>query len=282
MMKKSPSKKRATPKLEHTESSQSLGRVGIIAVVGFAIGVIWPRLAGISLVPEAPTKEEAVAHAAELEEEAGQAPAQEPEVREIKPEDRLAVQSPEITSCRDHDGKKTTSCGELDVDALVHPTIMELLKCPAAAGVFGKLSLGFDLDFKEGKIEDVRSGKSTDLPKTVAEELIRCAEKDLSLVSLTSDQAPFADYTVFYILEFKTPEIAAEQESQVTPASGNATVQWRTALIRKEAERNAEVMARVLSGARLVVTGRKGEWYRVKYDTTGREGWVHGAALGLK
>jgi len=31
----------------------------------------------------------------------------------------------------------------------------------------------------------------------------------------------------------------------------------------------------------VVVTGRQGDWYRVKYDAQGREGWVHGAGLGL-
>lgn len=282
--KATPKKKKAAPKIVRVGSSQSLGRVGIIAVVGFAVGVVWPRLAGISLVPEAPIEEEAEARAAELAEQQAprEVPAQEPDVREIKPEDRLMVEEPQITSCRDHDGKKTTSCGELNVDELVHSTIMGLLECPAAEGVFGTLSLGFDMNFEEGKVEDVRSGQSTSLPETVTEELLRCAEKDLSLVSLSSDQAPFADYTVFYVLEFKPPEVAAEQESQVTPASGKATVQWQTALVRKDAARDADVMARMLSGARLVVTGRKGDWYRVKYDAKGREGWVHGAALGLK
>src|SRR5215207_4373340 len=32
-----------------------IGRVAVITIVGFAIGVIWPRLAGVKLVPSAPT-----------------------------------------------------------------------------------------------------------------------------------------------------------------------------------------------------------------------------------
>src|SRR5262249_31174345 len=50
------------PKIEVPKPSTDrpqLGRVGIIAVVGFVIGMIWPRLAGVKLVPNAPTDEEA-------------------------------------------------------------------------------------------------------------------------------------------------------------------------------------------------------------------------------
>src|SRR5690606_3691825 len=43
-------KSTAGPKV-HAPDEGSLTRVGIIAFVGFVIGVAWPRLAGISLVP---------------------------------------------------------------------------------------------------------------------------------------------------------------------------------------------------------------------------------------
>src|SRR5688572_30648572 len=41
-----------------------LGRVGVIAVVGFGIGVAWPHLAGVRLVPRLP--DEKTAASAEL------------------------------------------------------------------------------------------------------------------------------------------------------------------------------------------------------------------------
>src|SRR5881392_2052612 len=31
-----------------------LGRVGIIAALGFVVGIVWPRVAGLRLVPELP------------------------------------------------------------------------------------------------------------------------------------------------------------------------------------------------------------------------------------
>src|SRR5258706_11775256 len=41
------------PKSE--KDNPELGRVGIIAVAGFAIGVAWPWLAGVRLVPSPPS-----------------------------------------------------------------------------------------------------------------------------------------------------------------------------------------------------------------------------------
>jgi SH3-like domain-containing protein len=66
----------------------------------------------------------------------------------------------------------------------------------------------------------------------------------------------------------------------VIEASGRATVGWQVALIRNE-PRKGEVVARILSGTNVVVTGRNGDWYRVKYDGKGNEGWVYRSAIGL-
>lgn len=261
------------------KGESSLGRVGIIAAVGFAIGIVWPRLAGVSLVPEAPI--ETPDQPSESEEQAESATPLEPEVIELTPEDRLGIGPAKITSCVTGEGKKLDSCDALAIDDLVHEKLIALLGCPAATGVFGTLSLGFQVDFSAGKIKEVESGRSTDLPKTTAKELLLCAEKEFSSVDLKKIPHQHAEYQVYYVLEFRTPEVAAEQKTSIAPASGQATVQWQTALIRKEAEQDGAVQARLLSGARVVVTGRMGDWYRVKYDAKGREGWVHGGALGL-
>jgi hypothetical protein len=210
------------------------------------------------------------------------APAEESEVIELLPEDRLAIGSPTVTSCVNSEGKKSTSCDTLDVDALVHPALISLLGCPAAEGVFGTLSLGFKVDFEKGKIEEPQSGRSTNLPKSTTDELLVCAKNEFKNVTLREIPHQFSEYQVFYSLEFKTPEVAAEGKTSVTPASGTATVRWGTALVRKEGNREADVQARLMSGARVVVTGRLGAWYRIKYDAKGREGWVIGKALGLE
>lgn len=263
----------------HAVEQGSLGKVGIIALVGFAIGIVWPRLAGVSLVPEAPVDDPDVA--IDLHEGGPAAPEMEAEVIELTPEDRLGIGPALITSCVDAAGKKSTSCDKPALDEIVHSHLFALLGCPAASGVFGALSLGFQVDFEKATVHEVVSGRSTDLPSATAKELLRCAEKELSAIDLAHMPHEYASYQVYYQLDFKTPEAAAEQKSSVTSASGQATVQWGTALVRKEADADASVQARLLAGARVLVTGRMGPWFRVKYDARGREGWVHGNALGL-
>lgn len=272
-------KKREGP-VVRAHDERSLGRVGIIALVGFTIGIVWPRLAGVSLVPEAPVEDEEPL--SEEESEAQEPTPSEPEMIELTPEDRLGIGPAQITSCVDASGKKTSSCDKPDMDEVVHPHLISLLGCPAATGVFGTLSLGFKVNLDERKITDPESGRSTDLPESTTKELLLCAKKELAAVQVPALPHEYPEYQVYYALDFKTPEAAAEAKTSVTAASGTATVQWRSAQVRKEPERTADVQARLLAGARVVVTGRQGEWFRIKYDAKGREGWIHGAALGLK
>ncbi len=278
--KSSPQTAPKGPKIT-THKDASKGHVLVIMAVGFGIGVLWPRLAGVSFVPEAPIETEEQSDEEVAAEGAEGVPTQDPEVIELTPEDRLKISPPQITSCETGKDKSTT-CDTLAVDELVHSHLISLLGCPSAVGVFGTLSLGFKLDFEKGKVVDIESGRSTDLPETTTTELIRCAQTDFDSIALNGVPHKHDRYQVYYLLEFKTPEAAAEEKTSVTAASGKATVQWRTALIREEADREGKVVARLLSGAVVIVTGRMGEWYRVKYDEKGREGWVHGAAIGLK
>lgn len=275
---KSKAKRGRLPRIESIEG-QPLHRVGIIALLGFGVGVVWPRLAGVSLVPEPPVEQAGPAEGSEPRAIAS-APVEAPP-RQLAPKDRIAIGPAKITSCRDQAGKNAEGCGTLEVDTLVHPTLLALTGCPAASGAFGTLSLGFDLDLDKDKIENVQSGRSTDLPASVTKEILRCAEEGFALVNPSGIRGTHASYTLFYVLEFKTPEDVVATESEVTPASGKGTVRWQTALIRKEPARDGEVVSRLLTGSEVIVTGRQGDWYRVKYDAQGREGWVHGAALGL-
>ena len=84
---------------------------------------------------------------------------------------------------------------------------------------------------------------------------------------------------MYALVEFERPELV--KSSSIVPASGSATVRWNVALIRREPNSTAKIRARLTSGTRVIVTARQEEWYRVKYDTKGGEGWVHGAAIGM-
>src|SRR6187551_87551 len=148
---------RSGPTIAQKKTDHSKGHVLIIALVGFVIGVVWPRLAGVSLVPEAPVEDEVQSDEDDAQATAKTAVPQEPELIELLPEDRLQVSPAKITSCVQ--GKdKAAKCDEIKVDDLVHPHLMALLGCPSAQGVFGTLSLGFRLDFEQAKISEVESG----------------------------------------------------------------------------------------------------------------------------
>jgi uncharacterized protein YgiM (DUF1202 family) len=113
-----------------------------------------------------------------------------------------------------------------------------------------------------------------------------CLNETLGEVSLSSIRRAHTRYTVFYKVEFTEPKLLAPApevaaDAVVTPASGRATVSWDVALVRGGPSREDEVVARVLRGTRVGVTGRQGDWYRVKYDGKGSEGWVFRTAVGM-
>lgn len=266
------------PKIRVESAPESLGKLGWIAALGFAIGLAWPRVFGLTLVPEAPERESAERDVAERAEVV---PSEPGEQKKLTPTDLLEVSEPMVTSCRDPKDKPLSSCDDVNFDDLLHAPLLSLAECPASAGVFGTLSLGMEVAFGSGKIQKLESGRSTNLPEAVLTQILKCAERQLGAVALTRTPAKAASYTVFFKLTFKSAEVAASEAESILPATGVATVEWRTALVRGEPEGESKVIARVLAGARLTVTGRRGDWYRVKYDAKGREGWTHGAALGL-
>jgi hypothetical protein len=263
-----------------------LGRVGIIALFGFGIGVLWPTLAGVKLVPrppsDAPPAEPEAASAAPARSAvppptAAPPPAAPPESSRIKLGDA------QVTSCQTDDGSKQKDCGRSPIDAVVRPHLFALAQCEAAADAAGLLSLGLEYDVARGRITQFLRGKSTTLSDAKAEALIGCAKEQLKSAAFDSVRPPLAGYTVFYPIELVKPaaEAAAAAGEGVTLASGVASVGWHVALIRSQPDKDGEIVARVLSGTRVSVTGRQGDWYRVKYDAKGSEGWVFRAAIGL-
>jgi hypothetical protein len=51
-----------------------LGRVGLIALAGFAIGIVWPHLAGVRLVPTLPSESLPAVHPSALQTSFDKAP----------------------------------------------------------------------------------------------------------------------------------------------------------------------------------------------------------------
>jgi len=276
------------------DESPRLGRVGLIAVVGFAIGAVWPSLANFKLVPNAPSQP-AAAPGLAGEPVAASAMSALPSAAPPPPEAPAApaggavVGELQVTSCRGEGGRKVETCDAIDFDRVARPRLQALAGCAGASRLTGMLSVGLELDFEKGKVVRVASGKSTTLGQSETDALIDCANTGFADVNLEGIAHQHAQYTAFYRVEFTAaPEAPAEEaepvaadQVSVTPATGRATVSWEVALVRSGPSRDGKVVARVLSGTRVVVTGRNGDWYQIKYDAKGNQGWVYRTAIGM-
>ncbi len=275
-------------------------RVGIIAVVGFAIGIAWPRLAGVKLVPSAPVPATVEASARELtgapvpKPTEAQAPGPSAAPAEKTAGDRVQVSDVQIASCKNEHGKRSQSCDKVDFDGVAREHLRELSACPGTEAASGVLSLGLELDFEADKIKSIQSGKSTSLDQPQVERLLGCARERFANVSLVGIKHEQASYMLFYRLDLVAQSGAGggtsdadsvapseSPEPELAPASGRATVSWDVALVRAQPARDGEVRARVLNGTRVVVTGKSGDWFRIKYDARGSQGWVYRTAIGM-
>ena len=202
----------------------------------------------------------------------------------------VAVSPGAIVRCQDGKDDTKADCGSLEFDPIAVPKIKALAQCPAANGLAGKLSIGFDVDFRKKAVK-VQLGKSTTLPRDKAESLIRCADTAFDKVSLGEVPHDHRRYTVFYMASFSTPSkpesfgdkppvegpVAGTTTSE-SPANGTAAVGWDVAIVR-DAPKTGTIVGRVLRGSKVKVVAHQGEWYRVQYGSI--EGWVYRGTIGL-
>jgi hypothetical protein len=300
-----PAERRHPLKIEVPDQKQEtvrFGRVGLIVTAGFLIGIIWPRIAGFKLVPSVPSQPAESSSAdlsgapSEAKGPASAAPPAEPEAPPAAAPgvqlDRLQISEPQFLACKDNGKKVKDECDRIEFDRLARPHIQALAACAGADKLLGVLSLGFDLDFATQSVKNVKSGKSTSFNESETQALIECEKKEFSNVSLVGIAHKHEAYSIFYKVEF--PKAVIEKadaapagpggdaaSADVTEASGHATVAWDVALVRSSASRDGAVVARVLQGTRVSVTGRRGDWYRIKYDVKGSVGWVYRTAIGM-
>ncbi|HEX4334815.1 MAG TPA: SH3 domain-containing protein [Polyangiaceae bacterium] len=275
------------------QDKPELGRVGVIAVAGFVIGVAWPWLAGVRLVPSPPTEEtalEAVTSAA-VPASSSAPPSVDPSALGAQPgppqktdAETTKISELQLTACRDGKGKRKKDCDKLAVDDRVRPHLAALVSCAEAQGASETLSIGLDLSFTDQTIGDVFAGKSTTFPKEKARALVDCAKKELASVKLDGVGHEHDEYTVFYFVEFVPPGSAlanaAGTGDETSDASGLVTVMWDSAVVRDQPE-DGKIVSRLRYGTRVAVSAKRGKWYEVRYDAKGDKGWVHRNALGM-
>jgi hypothetical protein len=286
------------------------GRLTLIALCCFAAGLGWPLLAGLDFVQRPPGSKP-------LEPEESEPPALDPSPSDTEPADLqpsptpkpgaprpredavraaasvapllteregLRIEGKEITSCKDQDRAVRGPCDSPALDPVLAEPLRALTECESAQGVSGLLSLGLELDFGRNQVMSVRSGHSTSLSEHVTAGLLECAESRLLGKSLAGVEHRHGSYWLHYRIRFVPPgsplEAGADAQRMVS-MSGQATIGAKVGKVRGEPASQAPIVDRLQYGARVDVTGRMGDWYRVKYGREARTGWVYRKALGL-
>jgi hypothetical protein len=304
----------------HGDDRPSWVRVGVIAVVGFAIGVGWPRLVGARIGPSLPSDATSSPSAARADSPsaptqpavpASVAPKNTPLAPTTLPPAPVASASPPavtvnhgvLLTCRDEDGqtlKGVTACGGLaGFDAIVQPRLRKLGTCPAAtSSTSGKLSVVFNLDFASHRVAaDV--GKSS----TVAdnEGFATCVKGAFQGVSLGALDHQNPRYTIAYSVVFApTDHGAAPSAAPSGPADGvpvatvterpttakaaldegSAEVAWDVAIVR-DAPHTGAALARLPRGTRVRIESNQDGWYKIAFTSPSQgEGWVYRGAIG--
>ncbi len=206
-------------------------RVGVIAAVGFVIGVGWPRWVGAKLGPSLPADSTATAPATRADAPVTPAPsaaplAASPSASPGAPASSGTPASPAassaampvltvnhgvLLSCRDDDGqvlKGVAACGGLaGFDAIAQPRLRKLSTCPAAsASTSGKLSVVFSLDFATKRVgTDVGRSSTVSDPQGFA----ACVKGAFQGVSLGALDHQNPRYTIGYNVTFAPTDHAA-------------------------------------------------------------------------
>jgi len=270
-----------------TEQTPSLARLTAVLAVCFSAGVAWPIVGGLQFVqrppgssaPKPPEPEPDGAGDSEP------SPTPSPALPALRAAplgmDPAHVENRVVESCEGNAGEALARCDMPRLDTALEAPLAQLSACGRARGAKGVLSLGMLVDFPRGKIAGVKLGQSTTLSEGQAAALLACAEESVVGTSLDDVVHAHARYWIYYVLRFGAAEAAASgASSEVVSTSGQATVGWKTAIVREGPSSQAPIAARLGFGTRISVTGRAGDWYRI--ERAGKAlGWVHHEALGL-
>lgn len=292
-------------------------RVGVIAVLGFAVGIAWPRLAGVKLGPNAPSavaeapsgvassapgtaKPVAPTHAAEAPTASLVAPSATAPAAETTPAPvassgtgptTLTVKPGILLSCRTEGGEtlKGKACGALPFDAIALPRLKRLSQCPAAAGNDGKLSPVFHLDFNTNKLTIQMGTKNT---VGNVDSFSACLGGLFEKVSINAVTHEHVKYSILYNLTFApgeagknagavaqggAPAAGANAGAAAGESGGDAKIAWPVAVVR-DAPRTGSIVGRLPRGTAVQVTATENNWYKVKSGST--EGWLYRGAIG--
>jgi hypothetical protein len=281
-------------------------KVGAIAIVGFTVGVVWPRLAGIRpgpsapgevtsstgaatmRAPDAPPASAAAAGESPAASAAPSAAASEVAVPLNNAPPAILVTHGVVLTCKSGEAEllKGQACGNTPTfDGLAQPRLKRLAHCPGAQGLSGKLSVVFSLDFTRNKI-NFSFGKNSTVSNR--DTLDQCLRMSLENVSLNAVPHENPLYSMFYSVTFtprdsvaaSIPAAPSTTASESEAPAGLAQVAWEVAIVR-DTPRTGQVVARLQRGTKVRVGNGQDGWYRVQFGSDfGSDGWVYRGAIG--
>lgn len=275
-------------------------KVGIIAVVGFAVGVLWPRLLHVKVGPTPPENEPRAAAAAASNGPAASSSAASPASSAGAPEDvpeeqpkvsnkETVVVSPgQIVGCVSKKKENVGDCGPFSFDKYVTDKLAELGTCAFAIGQKGDYSVSLNVNFDEKKPSiTVSEGKIKSSFGTMASRgLLKCTQDELKTVELDKIPHTHQSYRVEYKLSFYPPGVAPDDPKDTTAPGdddktdlGNATVVASKAIVRDKPEREkGKQIAKLPQGTHVKILRQDKDWYEIESGKT--KGWVHRQAIG--
>jgi hypothetical protein len=285
-------------------------RVGIVAALGFVLGLAWPKLAGVKIGPSVPVDlrpESSASVASAPKPSLSGAPSASAAAPTASASASAAPAAPanqqsvvigpgKIVKCVDKKDKKIDDCEKLQLDPVVVPKLRELAKCPAVIGLDGKVAIGIEVNFEKKEVQVSRPKKdkeTTNVPGSTVKGVLQCAGKELAGIALDEVPHKYRKYSLVYPVTFYPPgkhpeeakgdddkgdEPAAGATSNETGATGSATVSWDTALVRKD-PKEGEVVARIVRGTKVKILAKQNDWYKV--ETGGKTGWVYRGSIGM-
>jgi hypothetical protein len=287
-----------------TDDQPSWTRVGVIAAIGFIVGVAWPKLAGVRLGPSLPA--DATSATASAGPPGAEPPSAAPATQTAPgvpaaiatPSTAVAPSAPApvavmpsvsvghgvVFACRTSDGDslKGADCGTLPgLDGVVMPRLRKLAECADAAGESGKLHLVVHLDFPRGGVGvELGRGQGVSSP----DALLACAKTDVTGASLAGISHDNPRYSVAYSVTFGG-DAAGTPATPSTPVStgavdGEAQIVWEVAIVR-DAPKTGKIVARLQRGTQVHIGAVHDGWYPLKYgDGFSSDGWVYRGAIG--
>lgn len=274
-------------------------KVGIIAVVGFAVGVLWPRLLHVKVGPTPPDQEPrtAVAAANTAQASASAAPptssAPDPvDVGDDPPKttnkETVIVAPGVITGCVNKKKENVQDCGPFSFDKYVSDKLAALGTCAFAIGQKGDYSVSLNVNFDEKKPSiTVSEGKVKSTFGTMASRgLLKCTQDELKTIELDKIPHTHQSYRVEYKLSFYPPGVSPEEpKDPAAPGDedktelGNATVVAAKAIVRDKPEREkGKQIAKLPQGTHVKILRQDKDWYEIESGKT--KGWVHRQAIG--